>query len=124
MVLFIIIGDNTPISSKDHWSAVAIALKLAHADTYPRVNAAVGNRLEPRFLRSLEVLLTFACSRIIGAALGSIMAIIMIHHMRNITVAYVAVHSTGIAIECDRPSAIFHDVMLHTLMPVPAPAST
>jgi hypothetical protein len=52
------------------------------------------------------------------------MTLIMIHHMKNMTVTYSAVHSTGIAIESDRPSAIFHDVMFQVLMPVPAPAST
>ena len=56
-----------------------MTLKPPHTKTYAEMNAATACGVPLAFLR-----LRKANNRIMGAALGSIMAIIMNHHMKNI----------------------------------------
>jgi len=74
--------DNNPLLSSTNCPTIAIRLKINQASKYPTVkNVAV-----PKGGRSdVERLLSAAASSIVGAALGSIIAIIMTHHMASKT---------------------------------------
>ena len=73
--------------------------------------AVNGTRLEfPRRSHARAV-----TNSIVGAALGSIMAIIMTTHMPKISAAYGPLHAGGIAIICLPPTSII-------FIPTPAPS--
>jgi hypothetical protein len=73
LVEFIIMGERMPAASNPHCRAAAITLKKPHTATA-------------------------AYSRIIGAVLGTIMAIIITHHMLTMMPAYSRFHRAGVAI--------------------------
>ena len=77
-------GDISLVDSKAHCRALATKLKSPHANRYPATNMLGGTLARP-VSDSWDV--TRMKMRIAGAALGSIMAIIMIHHMENMRAA-------------------------------------
>jgi hypothetical protein len=70
--------DNIPLLSSSNCATTAAELNKNHARKYPTVkNVAV-----PKGgLSDVERLLRAAASRIVGAALGNIIAIIITHHI-------------------------------------------
>src|SRR5208283_1666849 len=78
------IGDSSRADSRPHCSAAATAQKPAQPSKYPAANKAVGTSGAPA---DLSLRLTRANRRSIGAALGSIIATIITHHMAKIRAA-------------------------------------
>ena len=76
--------DSRPVASSPHWAHTATTLKPPHRSRYPAVKADVaakGDVLAAPF--ELDFRVTAACSNTIGAALGSIMASIINHHITS-----------------------------------------
>ena len=112
------IGDSKPSFSNFHCNPVASALKPPQATKYPAAKIPVGIKGRPpafslRFAR--------ANSSSIGAALGSIMAAIIAHHITNIRPAYPRVHAAGTIMPA-MPGTLDPRAMSIAVMPVPAPS--
>src|SRR5215208_1416624 len=89
----IIPGEIRPASPRPHWARVATRLNAPQTTRYPTVTRlAIRSGRPSRPLRRWRA----AARRTSGAVLGTIIAVIMIHHMRKIRVAWDADHAAAV----------------------------
>ena len=89
--LLTIFADIKPEFCKSQWMKTAPALKITHIIRYAPVNEIVQNFIRFWRFRPLKV-------KIIGAAEGSIMAIIINDHMMKTAIMFAADHTEVIGI--------------------------
>jgi hypothetical protein len=90
LLVDIIMAERSPPRSSAHCATTATRLNAPHITKYPAMNAVVAerSRCEGAFgpassARASPFRVTAACNSTMGAALGSIIAIIMSHHIEN-----------------------------------------
>src|SRR5579862_7736780 len=90
-------GDSSAARSRPHWAAVATRLKIAHIAAYPatRTNAGATGLCCAAALRA-----TAAYSRVIGTAVGTIMATIITAHIASRRPNSAAVHGAAAVMAC------------------------